>query len=125
MTVTNLFGVALAPLCTAIAEVESNNGETSDNIYQISVAYVEDVNRITGNRYEFTVHDRYIRWVAERMMVEYWQYYGNHYVRQTGKQPTAEILARIHNGGPNGYLKPSTEPYWLKVKACLAEGGAK
>ena len=32
-----------------------------------------------------------------------------------GEHPTAEEIARIHNGGPNGYKKEATEKYWDKV----------
>ena len=63
MTITNLFGVALAPLYAAIADVESDNGKTSGNVYQISPVYVADVNRITlpvRNRGIISVH-RYDR----------------------------------------------------------------
>ncbi len=33
----------------------------------------------------------------------------------------AETLARIHNGGPRGYEKTSTEKYWAKVQLQLEE----
>uniref|UniRef100_A0A7S2X6G6 lysozyme n=1 Tax=Lotharella oceanica TaxID=641309 RepID=A0A7S2X6G6_9EUKA len=36
-----------------------------------------------------------------------------------GRAPTDEDIARIHNGGPNGYKKPSTEKYWEKVKKAM------
>jgi len=29
----------------------------------------------------------------------------------------AEDIARIHNGGPNGYKKTATDQYWVKVRA--------
>lgn len=32
---------------------------------------------------------------------------------------TMEQLARIWNGGPNGYKKKCTKAYWLKVRRCL------
>lgn len=35
-----------------------------------------------------------------------------------GRPVTYEDIARIHNGGPNGYKKLSTIPYYKKVK-CL------
>lgn len=35
-----------------------------------------------------------------------------------GRPVTWEDIARIHNGGPNGYKKQSTIKYWNKVK-CL------
>jgi len=34
-----------------------------------------------------------------------------------------EMLARIHNGGPRGYLKPATLKYWLKVQRLLTDTG--
>ena len=47
--------------------------------------------------------------------------YTSHYLPR-GKSPglsTLEIRARIWNGGPRGYLKPATRPYWEKVRAQL------
>ena len=46
MTTSTLFGVALATLFSTIAQVESNNGQKSKNVYQLSRTYVDDVNRI-------------------------------------------------------------------------------
>lgn len=36
-----------------------------------------------------------------------------------GREPTDEDLARMHNGGLNGYKNPNTEKYWKKVKENL------
>lgn len=36
---------------------------------------------------------------------------------------TLEMLARIHNGGPRGYLKPATLKYWHKVQRVLMDTG--
>ena len=36
-----------------------------------------------------------------------------------GRPVTLEDIARIHNGGPNGYKKQSTIPYWKKVQCLL------
>ena len=38
-----------------------------------------------------------------------------------GRTPTNEDLARIHNGGPNGYKKTATDGYWKKVKNKIDE----
>ena len=38
-----------------------------------------------------------------------------------GREVTAEDIARIHNGGPNGWNNPNTELYWSKVKNRLEE----
>ncbi len=35
--------------------------------------------------------------------------------KRLGHVPTDEDCARIWNGGPNGWEKPSTEAYWQKV----------
>lgn len=36
-----------------------------------------------------------------------------------GHAPTDEDIARIHNGGPNGFKRDTTIPYWIKVNKCL------
>ena len=41
------------------------------------------------------------------------------YTRRTGRIPTAETYARIWNGGPDGWKKPTTAAYWRKVRAKL------
>ena len=40
--------------------------------------------------------------------------------QRLGRQPTNEDIARIHNGGPNGYQRDSTLPYWNSVMNELA-----
>ena len=35
--------------------------------------------------------------------------------QRLGRQPTLEDIARIHNGGPDGYKRDSTLGYWQKV----------
>jgi len=135
MTTTTLFGLALAPLYAAIAQVESDRGATSENIYQLRQIYVRDVNRIIGRNY-YSTTDFIDRQKVEKMMYIYWRAWGIHYQKKTGKPVTMEVLARIHNGGPIGWKKPETVSYWCKVLNVLsrqttsdveawAEGGAK
>jgi hypothetical protein len=119
MSAATLFGIALAPLYAAIAEVESMDGRVSNNVYQLRILYVHDVNRITYNAYGFREADRYERQQSERMMYEYWRHYGERYRQITGRQPTAEVLARIHNGGPDGWCKRATLPYWRRIEAAM------
>jgi len=38
------------------------------------------------------------------------------YLTRYGKGRNAEQLARIHNGGPQGYKKSATKQYWVKVQ---------
>lgn len=37
-------------------------------------------------------------------------------LKYAGVGASDEKIARIHNGGPNGYKNPSTIGYWNKVK---------
>ena len=132
MTSATLFGLALAPLYAAIAKVESDRGATSENIYQIRNVYVNDVNRIIANAFKTPsgapVHPAYFypnevnsKAASELMMKIYWEHWGIHYQRKTGKPVTYEVLARIHNGGPLGWKKSATDVYWRKVKEAMKE----
>jgi hypothetical protein len=54
---------------------------------------------------------------AKRVVFAYLTRYGKHYEKTTGKKATLEVLAKVHNGGPDGWKKKATEKYWEKVKA--------
>ena len=123
-----LFGLNLDPLFDAIAAVESENGRTSSNVYQLQESFIKDCNRIviqSGVRLSapFRYQDRLSAFKSRAMMETYWFHYGKRYYKLTGKLPTLEVLARIHNGGPDGFGKPATDRYWRRVSAHL-NGGA-
>lgn len=116
-------------LLDAIEQVESggdpnaigDNGQAVGN-FQIHKIYVDDVNRIektnhTSKYYSPNQYEYYHREnpYCSRSMV---QIYLEHYAtkKRIGREPTFEDMARIHNGGPNGWKKESTKPYWQKVK---------
>ena len=109
-----LFGLYLTPLFNAIANVESDCGVTSKNIYQISDIYIDDLNRIYPHIYPRRC--KYDKYASQCMMFDYWRFYAYDYARKTKKPITYEVLARIHNGGPDGMFKATTIPYWHKVK---------
>ena len=44
-------------------------------------------------------------------------------VARLGSTATEEDIARIHDGGPNGYQEASTIPYWNSVQIMLANHG--
>lgn len=112
-----LFGLCLTMLIKAIAIVETDDGKTSKNVYQIKDIYIKDLNGIYT--YKYHIRDKYSRSISEMMMYDYWRHYGYQYVKKTGNQITYEVLARIHNGGPDGWKKESTKIYWHKVERCL------
>ena len=117
-----LFNLNLTPLYRAIAQVESDCGATSKNIYQISDAYIDDVNRITNHNPPYTHKSSLDQIYSETMMWYYWRHYGARYEKLTGKPVTYESLARMHNGGPDGWKSDSTLVYWSRVKKAMEDG---
>ena len=115
-----------AQFYNALAAVESNRqdsavGDDGKAVgrYQIWSEYVDDVNRICALRKDarrFTDADRTDPVQSLQIVQIYLDFYGKHYTRQTGESATAEVLARIHNGGPDGWKKEATAAYWRKVK---------
>jgi len=82
-------------------------------LLQIRKPYLDDVNRIAGTSYttEDMKDEEMARWAAK----VYLEYYGRRYWRKTGKVPTPEVYGRIHNGGPDGWMKSSTNEYGAKI----------
>ena len=115
----------LAILMSAIMAVESGGradaiGDDGDAVgcLQIHAACVEDVNRITGKAY--TLADREDPEKSAEIFTAYVRHYGRAYERRTGRRATAQVYARIWNGGPKGYSKNATRKYWRKVQTQLA-----
>jgi hypothetical protein len=116
----------LDKLIYAIAVVESNLdssavGDTNlENkaygILQIRQPAIDDFNRWhgTGYRAEDCLDNTTLSVMVCR---SYLRHYGTE--ERLGDQWTIESLARIWNGGPNGYKKQSTEKYWGKVSQVL------
>lgn len=102
-----------------ICKVESNNGMyvvgddgKAIGCLQIWKSVVDDVNKYSKVKY--TYGDRYDKDKSYQMF----RLYVGHYATQKrlGRKPTNEDMARIWNGGPNGYKKIATVKYWNKVK---------
>jgi soluble lytic murein transglycosylase-like protein len=81
---------------------------------QLWNSYIQDVNRIYKTSYRHK--DAFNRCTAIEITKKYLTFYGKIYMQETGKQPTDEVFARMHNGGPTGYKKSATIEYWQKVK---------
>ena len=114
-------------LILAIIAIESNgnDGITGDNgnaygCLQIWQCYVDDANEYAGTTY--THEDAYDRQKSIAIFNAYMARYATE--KRLGRVATAEDIARIHNGGPNGYKKAATDEYWRKVKAELHRMGA-
>lgn len=111
-----MFGLELSHLFDAIAVVESDRGATSQNVYQIREIYIDDLNRIYGkNTFDHSIVTD--RAKSELAMLLYWRHYATLWKRKNGgREITYEVLARIHNGGPDGMSKKSTVGYWKRVR---------
>ena len=121
----NLQAVTISDkLLDAIADVESLGESNRDTCigdngnavgrYQIWKIYVDDVNRFS--KVKFTYDCRKNADTSRQIVKAYLIHYGKRYERLTGKKASNEVLARIHNGGPNGYKKEATLKYWEKVQ---------
>ncbi len=106
----------------AIRVVESNNNPDAvgDNgnaigVYQIWRTYWTDATEFSG--IGGTYRDCFKPKYADKIVRAYMKRYATK--RRLGREPTQEDIARIHNGGPNGYKKTATLKYWDKVKAVL------
>jgi hypothetical protein len=109
----------------AIAEVESANNPSAYNpaesavgIAQIRPIYIADLNRIVG-RNHYRIEDAWDPAKSREMFLIYTGYW----IERYRLPDTPENRARIHNGGPRGYRKASTIPYWNKVRAALEGQG--
>ena len=104
-------------LYSAIATVESENNpnafnpkENAAGLLQIRPICVVDCNRISKSE-RWSLSDRYSPAASFKMFKLYVTYYQEHY-----DLSGPESAARIWNGGPRGWEKESTLPYWKKVK---------
>jgi len=118
---TNLI-IRLIPLLIAV-ESRGNPTARGDNgasvgILQIQAGCIQDVNRIYKTNYTWPKHALNAH-TAQKICHLYLAYWGEQYERVIGRKASMETLARIWNGGPNGWNKRQTQKYWRKVKRLL------
>ena len=81
-------------------------------VLQIHRCVVEDVNRFAHTHY--TWDDA---WNVEKSEKIFSLYVGHYDTPQRlGHAATDEDMARTWNGGPNGWKKPCSIPYWKRVQ---------
>lgn len=86
---------------------------------QVRKPCIEDVNGRFGKSYrpEDCLGNRALSvWVCKRYIALYAT------PKRLGRAPNEEEMARIWNGGPNGWKNPKTEKYWHKVRRELERG---
>ncbi len=88
-------------------------------LLQIRKPYLQDAEKIAGKKLvkklwgkkSLTVKDMRNTQKAKWVTLVYLSHYGTAYTKTTGKKPTVEVYARIHNGGPLGWKKWDTRGY--------------
>ena len=87
-------------------------------VYQIWESYWKDATEFSnlGGKYR----DCFVPEYVDRVVRCYMKRYAT--PRRLGREATMQDIARIHNGGPNGYKKQATLKYWKKVEKILNAG---
>ena len=119
-----------AAFIAALIAVESGGNDLAigDNgqavgCLQIHPAVVQDVNEVLtsgGCLSTFRLDDRLRRDASVLILHFYLKRYATK--DRLGREPSLEDLARIWNGGPDGYKKDATKPYWAKVRTAMEDG---
>ncbi len=91
---------------------DGRNGEVGP--LQITAAVIQDVNRL-GHNYSLSDAREFPK--AKTICLIYLGHYAT--PERLHHEPTLQDMARIWNGGPNGWKKRATLPYWAKVRAVL------
>lgn len=109
-------------LIAAIMMVESGgnhraigDGGTAIGPLQIRQAAITDVNRIHGTKFTLTQTTNLA--VSSRIFTLYTGHWCT--AKRLGRKPTNQDIARVWNGGPNGWRRKSTVKYWAKVEKAL------
>ncbi len=117
--------ISFDDLLDAIKQVESGGnakaiGDNGNAVgsFQIWKIYVDDVNRILREQ-RYSYSDRYDPKLSRSMAKAYIGHYATE--KRLKRPPTFEDMAKIHNGGPNGYRKECTKPYWKKIEKELTK----
>ncbi len=112
----------------AIVESSLNPLAVGDNgnavgYLQITPAVVQDVNTFYGTTYE--MDDRYDTRKSVEICKKYLKYWGEVFEKKTGRPPSAEIYAKMWNGGCYAWKKTdpkvlkNLDTYWDKVNKQL------
>ena len=120
--------MSLLTLILALISVESNGDDNAIGddgkaygCLQLHASYVADAAEYAGE--DWTHLDAFDRETSIDIMLAYMSRYATE--ARLGRPVTAEDVARIHNGGPSGWRKASTEDYWIKVKSVLEANALK
>ena len=93
-----------------------NGIDTAYGYLQITNDCILDINETYGTHYR-SIDTKGNRKLSIKIFHRYIARYAT--LARLGREPTQEDIARIWNGGPNGYKKETTMSYWQDVKSYL------
>lgn len=93
-------------------DLEVGDGGRAYGCLQMHAGYVQDAAEYAGEDWKHK--DAFCRETSIDIFLAYMARYATY--ERLGRAVTAEDVARIHNGGPNGWKKKSTDAYWHKVR---------
>lgn len=99
---------------SALHEIETPQGmiiSSQEYVGSYEISYPYWLDSGVPGKWADCVDDKY----SERVMMAYWK----RYAQEALENKDFEVLARIHNGGPNGANKKSTIMYWKIVEEKL------
>ncbi len=97
--------------CSGVENPPDGDGGKAIGNFQIWYAYWVDAvqfDKTIGGTYQDCRKPEYARKVVRAYLTRY-----------GGKNATAEVYSRIHNGGPKGHKKSATLKYWRKIQKHL------
>jgi hypothetical protein len=110
---------------TAVGDAHLRN--RAFGVCQIRKPFLDDVNRIAGTSWTLVEVARcpgLSRW----SVATYLRHYGARYERLTGKPLDLEAAYRIHNGGPDGWRRQSTDAatvrFLAEIRRLSEQGGS-
>ncbi len=111
--------INLMALIMVIIQIESSGNDLAigdDGLafgcLQMHSAYVQDAAQYAKE--DWVHEDAFDRETSIDIFIAYMSRYATK--ERLGRKVTAEDIARIHNGGPNGWKKSATDAYWNKVR---------
>ena len=111
--------MTILSLILILIQVESSgndlavgDGGKAYGCLQMHAGYVQDAAEYAGEDWKH--EDAFCRETSIDIFLAYMARYATY--ERLGRAVTAEDVARIHNGGPNGWKKQSTEKYWKNVQ---------
>ena len=111
--------ISLITLIMALIQVESSgndlavgDGGAAYGCLQMHSAYVQDAAEYANK--DWVHEDAFDRETSIDIFIAYMSRYATE--ERLGRRVSIEDIARIHNGGPNGWKKSATDAYWNKVR---------